>query len=221
MSGPRYAVYWVPAREHPLWLAGCRWLGRDPESTVAGTPPPYAHAPWRYGFHATLKAPLRLREGCTEAGLLQTVRELAASHPPFAMPALQLDWLAGFLALRPREPLAAAHPLRRLADDCVSVLEPWRAPMPAPELERRALGLDAAQRALLQHWGYPHVFEHWRFHLTLSDAAPQQPAALWQSAFEAFSQALSTPLLASEVSVFIEPAPSEPLLMLARFKLGG
>ena len=93
--------------------------------------------------------------------------------------------------------------------------------MPAPELERRALGLDAAQRALLQHWGYPHVFEHWRFHLTLSDAAPPHPDALQNAAAKAFAQALQAPLLDSEVSVFVEPAPAEPLLMLARFKLGG
>ncbi|MFO0232177.1 MAG: hypothetical protein ACK51M_03795 [Burkholderiales bacterium] len=59
MSGaraPRYATYWVPAPGHPLWTAGCTWLGRDPRDGGAPGSPARGHvaAPWRYGVHATL-----------------------------------------------------------------------------------------------------------------------------------------------------------------------
>ncbi|MDT9002261.1 DUF1045 domain-containing protein [Paucibacter sp. APW11] len=216
----RYAVYWVPARAHPLWAAGCAWLGRDPELGEAGTAPAWGAEPWRYGFHATLKAPLRLREGCSEAAFCAAVAKLAARQARFAMPALRVDWLDGFLALRPEQPPAAAHPLRQLADACVTSLDEFRATMGAPELARRAAGLAEAQLAALQRWGYPHVLQHWRFHMTLSDRLPPEPAALQQRAEAAFAAALAQPLMLEEVSVFVEARPGTPLRLLQRFKLG-
>ena len=71
MSGtlaPRYAVYWMPEPGHPLWAAGCTWLGRDGGAGGAGGGPARRHvaSPWRYGFHATLKAPLRFAPGVRE-----------------------------------------------------------------------------------------------------------------------------------------------------------
>src|SRR5438067_3616826 len=146
---PRYAVYWAPVREHPLWGAGCAWLGRDAERDDASLPQRHGMSePRRYGFHATLKAPLELRAGATADGFIDAVAALAARCENFAMPRLAVAWLADFMALRPVEALAADHSLRRLADACVRELEPWRAPHGKPAL---------------------HVFEHWRFHMTLPD----------------------------------------------------
>ena len=54
----RYGVYWAPQPHHPLWSAGCEWLGRD-ASRPDKTWPPHAATgtPRRYGFHATMKPP--------------------------------------------------------------------------------------------------------------------------------------------------------------------
>ena len=41
----RYALYFAPAAGHPLWTAGCDWLGRDPEAEQR--PPPPVIAPRR------------------------------------------------------------------------------------------------------------------------------------------------------------------------------
>lgn len=218
----RYALYFAPAPEHPLWRAGCAWLGRDPAEPLAppAPPPPHRAAPWRYGFHATLKPPQRLRDAGDAAALIAAAQALAAAHAPFELPALAVAPLGDFLALRPREPLARGHALWRLADACVQELDAWRAPPDAAEAARRAaLRLDEEQRALLARWGYPHVLERWRFHLTLSDHAP--PPALAEQARAHFAAALAAPLRCEDLCLFVEPAPGAPFVLSRRFRLGG
>ena len=128
----RCAVYWVPCRGHPLWRAGCEWLGRDPEMpripVRLAAPHELTREPRRYGFHATLKAPMRLRDGARIDTFTMALTALAATLEPFAMPTLEVRWLDNFLALRPAQDVAADHALRRLADTCVRSLEPWRDP---------------------------------------------------------------------------------------------
>jgi hypothetical protein len=187
--------------------------------------PTRAHVgePWRYGFHATLKPPMRLAPGRGEAGLRQALQQLARATPRFAMPALSVQWLGDFMALRPVGPLIPAHPLHRLADACVTGLDAWRAPLSAEELAHRlAAPLDGAQRELLQRYGYPHVLTQWRFHMTLTDSLPGDPGLrepLHQAASAHFAAALGQPLACDAISLFIEPAPGEPLRLLQRFAL--
>ena len=172
-TAPRHAVYFAPSPQHPLWALGCRWLGRDADVSLSvGAPSdPLVSTPWRYGFHATLKAPMALADDERESNWLAAVRALAARHEPFEMPTLRVALLSDFIALRPVEPLAASHPLRRLADDCVIALDPWRAPPAACERERPSrVPLDARQRENLDRLGYAFVLEDWRFHMTLSNS---------------------------------------------------
>lgn len=228
MSAPtavsRYAVYYAPPPSHVLWHAGCDWLQRDPTADEARHPTrAHVGAPWRYGFHATLKAPLRLAPGCSEAGLCDAVARLAQRTPRFEMPALSVQWLADFLALQPQAPLPATHPLRRLADACVTELDAWRAEPSPDELSRRlATPMSAEQRALLQRHGYPHVLGHWRFHMTLTDPLPPDAALraeLQQAAQHHFASALRQPLDCDALSVFVEPAPGQPFRLLHRYPL--
>ena len=76
MMARRYAVYFAPPVATPLGQVGSWWLGRNAETNECITPPGVAglaperlaaltEAPRRYGFHATLKPPMRLRDGCT------------------------------------------------------------------------------------------------------------------------------------------------------------
>lgn len=228
---PRYAVYYAPPAAHPLWRLGSAWLGRDARAgQPAGRPPPLREQPWRYGFHATLKAPLRLRDGCDERGFIDAVAALAAAQAPFEMPPLQVAPLADFVALRPLAEPAAQAPLRALADACVRTLDAFRAPPDAAERLRRiaAPGADAlpaaesaAQRAAVEHWGYPHVFERWRLHFTLSDALPAAPRErLLRQAQAHFAAALAEPLACDALCVFVEPAPGAPFVLGWRFAFG-
>ena len=219
----RFALYYAPPEDHPLWQTGCEWLGRDPSAgRPIGQAPAFAQDPWRYGFHATLKPPMRLQPPHREADLLRAVQALAQRHRSFAMPPLEVGTLAGFVALRPVQSLPATHPLQRLADDCVQQLDHFRAPPVASEIARRnGQPMDDEQRALLQRWGYAHVLSHWRFHMTLSDtlASDAQRQDIVQRARRHFAATLEAPLVCDALCVFVEPAPGAPFVLAHRFAL--
>jgi hypothetical protein len=220
----RYAIYYTPSADHPLWHAGCAWLQRDPSTDHAEPPTrPHVREPWRYGFHATLKPPMKLAEGRDEHSLCAALATLAAGTRRFEMPALSVQWLSGFLALRPRDPLPRKHALHRLADACVTSLDAWRAPPSADETQRRlSAPLDDTARALLQRWGYAHVLDRWRFHMTLTDTLPNDPALRLpvEAAAQAhFAEALSLPLTCDSISLFVEPQAGAPLSLRQAFPL--
>jgi hypothetical protein len=148
---------------------------------------------------------------------------LAQRTPRFAMPVLSVQWLAEFIALRPVPLLLPTHPLRRLADACVTELDAWRAPPSPEELQRRlAAPLAASQRELVQRYGYPHVLAHWRFHMTLSDVLPPDAplrGALHSAATQHFAAALGQPLTCDALSLFAEPVPGQPFRLLQRYPL--
>ncbi|WP_119153332.1 DUF1045 domain-containing protein [Caldimonas tepidiphila] len=228
----RYAFYFAPEPGHPLWEAGCTWLLRDPsrpERRFAEDGVPqrdWIEAPRRYGFHATLKAPMRLRDPAARGALVQAAARLARAHMPFRVPALGIALHRGFLALQPLAPLSRHHPLHRLADGVVTGLDAFRAP-PSPEERARqqGKGLAPRQQALFERWGYPWVLDAWRFHITLSDELPPQQlgvhARLRQLARAHFAAALAEPLVCRSLCLFEQAAPGEPFVLSERLPFGG
>lgn len=169
---PRYAVYYAPEPDDPLWLAGCTWLGRDPAGGTVGSAPELpglaalTAEPRGYGFHATLKPPMRLREGVGRDDVLTAMAETARAIPGFALPPLAVADFGGFLCLRETRESAA---LQALSDAAVAGLDHLRAPPDEAELaKRRRAGLSPVREANLRRWGYPDVFATWFFHMTLS-----------------------------------------------------
>lgn len=229
----RYAAYFAPAPGTRWWAFGCAWLGYD-AATGRGVAQPaipgvaaealaaLTAAPRRYGFHATLKAPMRLAAGAGEAALAAAMEAIAAAHEPFALPPLRVARLGGFLACTPavREPR-----LHALADDCVRELDPFRAPPTAAELaKRRAAGLAPRQSEHLARWGYPYVLDTFRFHLTLTgplDGVPQETAARVTAAAEAAVAALAgAPLACDALCLFLQPDAQSSFRLIRRFGLG-
>jgi hypothetical protein len=143
------------------------------------------------------------------------------------MPALEVRMLQDFIALRPRENVTPDHALRRLADACVRELDAWRAPLPEQDVQRRlsAPGLTAAQQAFVRSFGCAHVFDHWRFHMTLSDDLPDDTAGhawrerLCAEAAAHFGPALELPLYCESLCVFVEPSANEHFILAHRFPL--
>lgn len=219
MSLQRHAVYWAPEPEHPLWAAGCAWLGRDPAQAAQGAPLPDRREPWRYGFHATLKPPMALADGLGPADLVAALQRLATDYPAFDLPPLRVGTLHDFVALRLAGP---CPPLQALADDCVMRLDALRRPLTADEAARREAGLDDAQRERLARWGYPHVLAGWRCHLTLSDRLPsdERRAEVLRAAERHFAAALAAPCRVATLAWFEEPAPGQPFVLRRRFALG-
>lgn len=227
----RYAIYFAPAPEEELARFGAAWLGRDAElgadieqprldAVAPETLRSLTAAPRRYGFHATLKPPFALADGRYEADLVAAVGCFAAAQPVFDLPALRLAAIGRFLALIPAHPSA---PLQALADNCVREFDGFRAPPTTAELARRkAAGLTARQEDMLRRWGYPYVFEEWRFHMTLTGRlSPEERAAV-----EPPLRSLVAPLLdrthrVGQLAIFAEPQPGGPFIVRARFALGG
>jgi putative phosphonate metabolism protein len=174
---PRYAIYHAPAPDTELDRFGAQLLGYDAYSgddlpfpgESPGLPPDWRDLtkdPRKYGFHATLKPPLSLADGKTEASLLSACEAFADT--PREIPIIKpvIDSISGFIAVVPAEPPAS---LIRLAADCVSAFDDLRAPLTAEDRARRNPStLTARQHDHLDRWGYPYVMEDFRFHMTLT-----------------------------------------------------
>ncbi|RAI44904.1 DUF1045 domain-containing protein [Rhodoplanes roseus] len=182
MTAPRYAIYFVPAPDTALFRLGSALVGYDCHDgtevappAAAGLPPDWTDLtaePRRYGFHATLKAPFRLAQGCDEAGLRDAVQRLSRDQPEIPVIRPVIRCIGSFVALVPREPVAA---LERLAADCVTRLDRFRAPLTAADRARRQASLTSDRlRANLECWGYPYVFDDFRFHMTLTGSLPEE-----------------------------------------------
>jgi putative phosphonate metabolism protein len=221
----RYALYCLPAPGSRLEAFGRGVLGYD---NVSGAPVPHPKgledlaavtAGARvYGFHATLKAPLRLAAGIAEADLVAAARDLAAAHPPVAVGPLTVAALGPFLALVPEAP---PPDLGLLAAECVAALDPFRAPLTEAErAKRRPERLDPRGRALLDRWGYPYVFEAFRFHMTLTDALPEAERGAWHRRLsEAYAASESEPLVIDALGLLAQDG-SGPFRLLARLPFG-
>jgi putative phosphonate metabolism protein len=198
----RYAIYFAPPPEAALWRFGSQVIGYDAETgaEIAGPdglalPPDWpalTEEPRRYGFHATLKAPFQLGGGCSEADLLEAARLLAARRAAFVVPRLEVALLGSFVALVPAAPSEA---LDELAADCVRSFDHLRAPMSPEDRQRRLkAGLSERQTAYLDAWGYPYVFEEFRFHMTLTGSLPPErrdaTRALLAEAYEGLAPGL-------------------------------
>ncbi|MGF6259245.1 putative phosphonate metabolism protein [Paraburkholderia youngii] len=228
MSGPawsaeaRFALYYAPSCESAWWQAGSTWLGRDAQSgeRCAQPQPPaltrplaaLTDSPRRYGWHGTLVAPFRLGAGVTQHDVLAAARAWALGRQPFALP-VEAATLGDFVALRPADADGETR-IRELASNALESLDGLRARPSAADLERRlAAPLTERQRALLLQWGYPYVFDEFRFHMTLSSslADPDERATLlawWRERAPALG-----PLAVDQAALFVEPAPGEPFVL--------
>ena len=157
---PRYAIYYAPERGSRLDRFGAHLLGYDafggddlpfPKELIDAVPDwrDLTVDPRKYGFHATLKAPFSLAPGRTEAELAAACARFAVT--PRVIPIIKpvISSIDGFCAVVPAEPCSE---LMRLAD----------------RARRKPAELTPVQRGHLDRWGYPHVMEDFRFHMTLT-----------------------------------------------------
>lgn len=225
MQIKRYALYFAPA-ERGLWQAGAAWLGWDAETgcvvdhpAVAGLAEASA-APRRYGFHATLKAPFRLAPGRSADDLAEAIGHGVAQIAAVELPGLTVAGLGGrFLALRPDGNEAG---LMDLAAEVVTRFEPFRAAPTAEELaRRRPETLSPRQRDLVAAFGYPYVFEEFRFHMTLTGDLPAAELERLRPEAEAFfAPHLTRPFRVDQLCLFGEDDAGR-FHLLSRHRLDG
>jgi putative phosphonate metabolism protein len=222
----RVGIYYCPHEDDPLFAAGSAWLGRDPtnedrtaQPDIPGIDEVTAEAR-SYGFHATLKPPMRLADQCSWDRLLSATHELAARITPFELPRLAVTDLHGFLALCETTFCA---PMHALADACVEQLDRFRAPPSEAELaRRRRAGLTAAQEAMLVRFGYPYVLNTWFFHMTLTRRLSAAEHVTWRPAVvRYFEDAIAMPRTVTDICLFTQAGPGAPFVIAERIALAG
>lgn len=226
----RYAIYFTPPADDPLTRTAAEWLGRDafggdllPHAAVVGLTrdecADHTAAPRRYGFHATLKAPFRLAEDRSEAELFAAFDAFAEQTSPVVIEDLALKRIEGFFALMPRVQSAT---LTDFAADIVRFFDTFRAPLTESDMARRnPEQLSAKALGYLRQWGYPHVFDAFCFHMTLSGRVPEGDALRVEAALrERFALHLDRPLTIDALALFIEPTPGAPFMVRRFASLG-
>lgn len=226
---PRYALYFAPPAQSPLWRFGSSVVGHDAETGGDAPPPPlrrFDPARWReitaeprrYGFHGTLKAPFRLAPGRTEQELQAACARFAGNRAGFACAGVTLATIGRFLALRLAVPSAA---LDRLAAGAVAAFDEFRAPMTEAEREKRLRApLSPRQQEYLARWGYPYVLDEFRFHMTLTGPLEDEERALAEAELAEHFAASGAdgPLIVREIALYRQD--SGRFRLIARYPFG-
>jgi putative phosphonate metabolism protein len=230
MDDTRYAIYFVPPASSDLYRFGAAFLGFDcytgadlgcPDDIEldSGEWAELTSEPRKYGFHATLKAPFRLAPGVTAADLTAELQRFAAI--PRALPAIApaIQPLGRFIALVPGE---RSEEVDRLAADCVMGFDRFRRPLTAQEKDRRlGAGLTEGQVRNLDRWGYPYVFDDFRFHMTLTGPieADRRAAivALLQARFNRVNGSNAVPI--ARLALARQDVPSAPFRVVSQADL--
>ncbi|WP_439545733.1 DUF1045 domain-containing protein [Sandarakinorhabdus sp.] len=228
----RYALYYAPPQDHALTMLASAWLGYDAWTGAMVARPALAGLDLdaqalvaltgdagHYGFHATLKAPFELADSRSEADLLVAFATFAAGQPAF-MADLAVTSLSGFVALMLAQPNPA---MTGLHTACVHGFEPFRAALSDADLARRRRApMTAEQDARLIAYGYPWIFEDFRFHMTLTgrvrDDATREHVV---SALRAYLAPVTGPHEIAQLCLFRQSQRSEPFRIIAAEPLTG
>jgi putative phosphonate metabolism protein len=228
---PRYAIYYTAAQGSALDRFGASLLGYDvyggdelpfPDGVMQTIPDwrDLTHDPRKYGFHATLKAPMVLADGKAEAQLAAACELFADLARPVPVIRPVVDSISGFIAVIPAEPSAE---LEQLAAEATKAFDPFRAPLsPEDRARRNPAALTPRQRDYLDRWGYPYVFEEFRFHMTLTGRLPaerrEQVVAMLRGRLSATGIGL---LAVDAITLCRQQNPNSRFRVIGRWQLQG
>jgi hypothetical protein len=226
----RLAVYAAPRSSSTFGRRAAAWLGRDIDGVLGIDDLPRPDlAPHDvddltdearvYGFHATLKPPFRLADGVTFDEVDERVAKIAHDSAPVVIPSLVVDMLSGFAAFRPVE---QSDEVDALAAASVTGIDGCRRPSDELELaRRRRSGLSSRQERYLVEWGYPYVFEEFRYHMTLSRRLHENERDdVLAAARDWFGDLDGARFTIDELCLVEQSAPGEPFVVASRHPLG-
>jgi putative phosphonate metabolism protein len=227
----RFAIYYAPAADDPLWAKANEWIGRDPLTGAAIDGPLSGVArnalfdrsvsARRYGFHATIKAPMALAAGRSRAELEDALADFAQATEPVAIGPIKLALIDGFLALIPADQSAE---LTDFTGEVVQRFDPFRAPPSDEERARRLRNgnLSPRQVELMDRYGYPYVLEQFQLHMTLTDRLPEgEREAYLRAAAAHFGPLAERDMVVDRLVLFHEPESGAPFMRLDDFILDG
>ena len=218
----RFALYFVPEWGSPLHSLGAALLGRDlftgrllPQPAIPGLPAERVYEltadARRYGLHATVKPPFHLAPGFGPEDVIFRLREFCRSRTMPDLPRLGLARTGAGYALLPSrdtpEEKRALEALETMAEEAVRAFDIFRAPPSEAELaKRRKADLTPRQEECLQKWGYPYLFEDYRFHVTLTSSVRDASEAVCLETFfaEYFRPVLERPTRIAGLTVCVQ-----------------
>lgn len=221
----RYAVYYAPDQGSRLWEKASAWLGRDAYTGAVVDRPDIpalegldldalTSDPRGYGFHATLKAPFELASEVSEGDLLAFAADFVRTQASFTA-AIEPGRIGLFHALR----LAELSPgMSALHEACVKAFDRFRAPLSDHDLARRRRAkLTEDQDSKLVAWGYPYIFDEFRFHMTLTGAIRDDAVSARVGAvlMDQFGEEAGTHLF-DAIAIFRQPDRESPFDIIAR-----
>ncbi len=226
----RYAIYYTPAAGDEFHRAASAWLGRDAYTDAPLVRPVIAGMessdldsltadPRHYGWHATLKAPFELASDQSAEALLAEVETYCRNRSPFSA-TLKVSALGDFLAFTLAEPSAD---IRVLHEDCVRRFDHFRAPLSDFDLaRRRRAAMTPEQDARLVTFGYPWIFENFRFHMTLTGRIRNEAERTRVlAALEQHFAACEGPHVFGGLALFFQPDRDSNFIVLGRSAFGG
>ncbi len=179
----RVAIYFLPKKNSSLENFGKNLLGRDINKkkkisltrrqkyfinrgfTYFDELKNYCEQPAKYGFHATLKAPFRLKRNVKTKNFYDVISHIATQHSRFKIKGLKIVYSKKFTFITSRKPNKL---LINLENDLVKHLDTFRAELNKTEIKKRIPdSLTFKQNKYLKEWGYPFVFDQFKFHMTL------------------------------------------------------
>ncbi|KZL20694.1 hypothetical protein PsAD2_01182 [Pseudovibrio axinellae] len=228
----RYSIYFSHPHTAELTQLGSQWLGRSafcnsalPQPSLREVTRQRLHSlteeARRYGFHATMKPPFHLAEGKTLEDVKAALHSFAKKTAPFIIEGLAPNLLGKFLALTPTK---RSSELDDLAARCITEFDHLRAPLRTQDMERRRqANLTPEQDAYMQTWGYPYIFEYFRFHMTLSKQLEDESerTALKAAAEDHFKHVTNQPFPISHLALCIEREAGSPFQIIEIAPLEG
>ncbi len=225
---PRYAIYFTPPAFSPLARFGAAVLGYDAslradvapialKDIAAAELAAATAAPQKYGFHATVVAPFHLKNG-TENQLIDALERFCTQAEPASLGPLQVSMLGEFIALTP---MAAVPELDRLARRAVEFFDVFRGTLPE-DISRRDNGcLSPRQWENLARWGYPYIFEDFRFHMSLTGPLPAADRERFLRALtEAAHPTIDTAYDIDALTLVRQTEPASKFEILSRCAIG-
>ena len=114
------------------------------------------------------------------------------------------------------------QPLQDFAAEIVDYFDRFRAPLSETDIaRRRPQMLTESQRQNLSLWGYPHVMDDFRFHMTLTGRIGESEQPAMREVLSArFSEFTDRPLSISGLALFIEETRGAPFTVYSWRPLG-
>lgn len=209
----RVAIFYAPASKSPLAKFGSEWLGWDVENAfevnhpnIPNLPAPISNivaTPQKYGFHGTLKAPFNLNSARSLDELRGALHNFGHQTSKFTIGRMKVARLGNFVALIQEDP---SDQLQIVASNVVKLFEEFRAPLSEYDIaKRRKANLSPRQDELMLKWGYPYIFDEFKFHLTLTGKLDESDAERTKLVLiEHLSSILSNPMEAVDICLYGE-----------------